>query len=84
MALDVQDRWKAPHHLVGTVTMKVKGRMLIIVIIIKCYFCIMESSSLIDFKILICHLAGFAEEKTSWRDKLVRALAMESDSPSFN
>lgn len=47
------------------------------------FFCVVESSSLIAFKILILHLEGFAEEKTSC-DTLATALGMESDSPSFN
>ena len=50
----------------------------------KYYFCIVGSSSLTAFKMLISHLAGLAEEKTSWCDWLVRALAMESNSPNFN
>ena len=50
----------------------------------KCYFCIVGSSSLIAFKILVSHLAGLAEEKTSWCDWLVRAPGMESSSPNFN
>lgn len=55
----------------------------IIITITKRYFCIVESPSLIAFKILVCHLVGFAEDKTSWFDKLVRALARESW-PRFN